>query len=424
MQTFIEVLNDLGLQEGKHYRIIGRYAGNTLSIIFLENNSVINFLPMDVTRDRDSKKLKSIPATAVGVDEVDSVAKQLFTDLASRAGRKNRNGAPDITIATCNPNEGWVKEHVYRPHREGTLPEGTAVIEFEMQDSFLYDEGYYDGFLTNPEQWKQRYLYNDWDYLDDEDSLFKSRVLDSIHTPNYSEDWTDYLGADHARGGKDRSVFANIKHNEGVSVLVDLELTTRDDLVRLALPEEKENIPWSAVLGRKLIRYMDSRSIGYEHTGVDALPAGLIDYMRAEKRPVYEYLPGAASKPRKPTPNEERKGIKPKPLYDMIRSEGADLLRQDMEAGKFFFWDGCPHLSELKQELLWHGFTVKDKQLCVEKKDQIKKRLGGKSPDYADALFIAYWMTKQKASVGSYGRSDVSDKSDSTITGGMLESTF
>ena len=82
VQTFIEVLNDLGLQEGKHYRIIGRYAGNTLSIIFLENNSVINFLPMDVTRDRDSKKLKSIPATTVGVDEVDSVAKQLFTDLA------------------------------------------------------------------------------------------------------------------------------------------------------------------------------------------------------------------------------------------------------------------------------------------------------------------------------------------------------
>lgn len=417
LQTFVEVLSDMGLEEGKDYRPVGLYGGNTIMFVF-ENKSIIQFVPMDETKDRDWRKMRGLLATAVGVDEVDTVKRDGFVAMSSRAGRRNRNGAPDVTISTCNPSESWVKEHVYIPWRDGNLPEDVAVIEFKMEDSFLYASGYYDGYKTNPEQWKQRFLHNNWDYMDDEDSLFKSRVLDTIHVPDYA-DGKKYLGADHARQGKDRTVLAQIVGD----TLVDLKVYRKDDLIRLAKPEEKEAPPYSHIIGREIVRYSDKHTIGYTHTGVDALPSGVVDYMRSIKRPVFEYMPGARSTPRKPTAEEERKGIKPKPSYDMIRSEGAYLLSQDMEQGKFHFYDGCPHLADLKQELLWHGFSSKDKMFCVEKKDEIKVRLG-KSPDLADALFIAYWMMKKGMPAGTYGQRRLDEPSAAPATAGLLDMTF
>lgn len=422
--TFTEALDDMGMEEGKEYRSVGLQGGSTMKIIF-DNGSVIQFTPMDKTKDRDWRKVRSVPATCVGFDEVDTIEYDGFVALSSRAGRRNRPNeegvsAPDITISTCNPNETWVKEHVYLPWKAGTLPDDMAVIEFKMQDSFQYSEGYYDGYKTNPMQWQQRFLYNNWDYMDDENSLFKSKVLDSIHTPNYNDSAQKALGVDHARQGKDRTPFAEIVGD----TLVNLQVYDRDSLIRLAKPEEKENPPWSHIIGREVVRYSDARSIGWQNTGIDALPSGVVDFMRSIGRPVFEYMPGARSQPRKPTAEEERKGIKPKPSYDNIRSEGAYLLSQDMEQGKFFFYDGCPHLAELKQELLWHGFETKDKQFCVEKKDKIKERLG-KSPDLADALFIAYWMKKKGiGSPGTYGSSQTNSKEDRPVTAGLLDMDF
>lgn len=415
----------MGLVQDKDYRFIGLQGGNTLRIIF-ENGSVINFTPMDKTKDRDWRKVRSVPATCVGFDEVDSIQHDGFVALSSRAGRRNRPnedgiGAPDITIATCNPNETWVKELIYNPWRKGTLPKDTVVIEFKMEDSFQYAEGYYDGYKTNPMQWQQRFLYNNWDYMDDEDSLFKSRVLDKIHVLDYAED-TNFLGVDHARQGKDRTPFARLVGN----TLVDLRVYEKEDLVRLAKPNEKENPPWSHIIGREVMRYSDKHTIGYEQTGIDALPSGVVDFMRAEDRPVFEYMPGARSEPRPPTDEEERKGIKPKPSFDNIRSEGAYLLSQDMEQDNFFFWDGCPHLSDLKQELLWHGFESKDRMFCVEKKEKIKARLG-KSPDLADALFMGYWMYKKagQVSIGTYGNAKSSTtEGEKPFTAGVLDMKF
>lgn len=421
--VFAEVLSDMGLIEGRDYRAIGMYGGNTIMFVF-ENKSRIQFMPVDETKDRDWRRARGVPATCVGFDEVDTVAQGGFVALSSRAGRKNRpseNGvaAPDITIATCNPNETWVKEHIYKPYKKGTLPDDVKVVEFFMEDSFLFKEGYYDGFLTNPEQWKQRFLFNNWDYLDDEDSLFKSRVLDNIHVSNYAPK-VNYMGVDVAREGKDRSVFVRIVGN----TLVDIKIYTKSDLDRLASDDEKDAPPYSNILGREALAYADKHSIGWQHSAADAVGngAGFIDYTRSQKRPFKEYKAGA--RPLFADDPDVKKGErKPKfsIAYDMLRSQMYDQLAKAMENGEFFFLDSCPHLADLKQELLWHLYDSKDKQLAVEKKDQIKKRLG-KSPDIADALCIAFYASQQKK-IGTYG-STVKDKETNTFTGGLLDMRF
>lgn len=370
--SFVEVMDTMGLTEGQDYTFV---QGNDLRITF-SNRSVIQFIQMDKTKDREWQKIKSINATATGVDEVDGVDHGGFVMLASRTGRKNTNGAPDVTVATCNPNETWVKELVYKPWRAGTLPDNVLVIEFEMQDSFLYSSGFYDKYEGNPPQWKQRYLMNNWDYLDDESSLFKSRLLDSIHRMDYDKEAKRYLGVDVAREGKDRSVFAQIVGD----TLIDIQVIARSDLERLALDSEKIAPPYTTILGREVLKYATREEIGYSNSAVDAVGngGGVVDYLRSQLFRV----------------NEFKAGGKANGNYDMLRSEMYMGLAQDMEKGKFFLYEGCPFLSELKQELLYHQYEIKDKVMAVESKDKIKLRLG-KSPDIADAVIMAYYNKKR-----------------------------
>lgn len=384
--TFFEVLDAMGLMQDADYRYVG---GSEIKFTF-NNKSIIQFIQLDHTKDRDWHRIKSINATAVGVDEVDGVQFDGFTMLAARVGRKNSNGAPPVIVATCNPNETWVKEHIYLPWRNNALPSDTEVIEFKIEDSFLYNDGYYDKYGSNPEQWRQRYLFNNWDYLDDESSIFKSKVLDNIHVAEYDNTQTHYIGNDVAREGKDRNVFALIVGN----VLVDIKILNKADLDRLATPNEKAAPPYSHIVGRELIKYCERYECGYENVAVDAVGngGGVVDYCRSVSFNVNEFKAGArpfaiggARDLSKPDYSSD---------YDMLRSQMYHQLALDMERGEFFLYDGCPFLAELKQELLFHLYEVKDKVMCIESKDKIKKRLG-KSPDISDAVTMAYFNKKK-----------------------------
>lgn len=388
LHSFYEALDFMGLVENVDYRFIG---GNDPHIVFKKNRSIIQFIPIDNSKDREWHRLKSINATAAGVDEADGVEHAGYVMLASRVGRKNRSGAPAVVITTCNPNEAWVSEHVYKPWKEDKLGSGVAVIEYQMRDSFLYAEGFYDRFADNPEEWKQRYLFNNWEYTDDSKSLFKSRALDAMTVQEYDAEATRYVGNDVAREGVDRSVFARI-HGD---TLVDLKLFTRDDIRKLSTTEQQEsgNIPWGSILGRELMDYCAKYEAGYENTAVDAVGngGGVVDHCRDNGFNVNEFKAGWPPIGKKVN-RRDRRGIerKVRPDYDMLRSQLFHRMANDIETGKFKLWAGCPHLADLKKELLYHRSETKDRLMKVEHKDEIKKRLG-KSPDIADAVCMAYY---------------------------------
>lgn len=425
--SFIEVLANLNLRDGKHYRGISLFGGTEPPRFVFENGSIIQFIPLDHTKDREWQRIKGINATAAGVDEVDGVMESGFDMLAARVGRKNTEiiegyPPPAIIIAACNPNEAWVKEKVYLPYKRGTLPADTRVIEFDMTDSFLYPSGFYDRYADNPPQWRQRYLMNNWDYLDDDMSLFKSKILDNIMVDDYNGANTHYAGQDVAREGTDRSVTAQIVGN----VLTDIVIYRKEDLDYFATDEEKQAPPYSNILGRKFIEYCTANSIGYQHAAGDAvgLGAGFIDYCRGEKFYVDEYKAGS-----KATEGD----------FDMIRSQLAVMLANDMANGDFYLYEGCPFLAELKKELLYHQYQTRDKIMKVESKGELKKRLG-RSPDVADAVFIAYWKMKVKR-VGTFdilppvekdptnnnpeaSTTPGNTETERPITGGLMEKKF
>lgn len=343
----------------------------------LGNGSLIMFIELDHTKDRQFSKIKSINATCAMIDEADSVVHDAHIALFSRTGRRNKNGAPRFILDTCNPNEAWIKDQVYdrwhTPEEHGVLPLDMAVIEFEVRDSFLGDE-YYQPFYDMPRAWQQRYLFNNWNYGDDDKSLFKYRHMDRQHVDTITPALR-YVGDDVARSGKDKSVLAMW---EGFT-LVDIKiLKDTDDMVDTAVQAEM------------LKAYAEENHVGYQNIGVDAvgIGVGVVDGAKKLDMYVHEFVSGASSTQTVTTKDKHGNRVE-MPLYNNKRSEIAHRLAQDLEAGTAFFYSGCPFLADFKKEATMHNYDTKDKQLILESKDGVKARLGH-SPDIFDAVLMGY----------------------------------
>ena len=342
------------------------YQENKLEMTWrFANGSRILFFEVDQSRDRQFSKIKSMNLTCAFIDEADAVQKEGFLSVYGRVGRKNENGAPTFIILACNPNEAWIKEDYYNRYKKGTLPQNVDFVEFEMGDSFLPVD-YYDKFEDAPINWKKRYLYNDWDYGDDDDSLFKYKWLDQSHI-SVLDQGTRYAALDVARFGQDRSVGA---------------LWQGKQLIDIKIFKEKEDKITNIALAERYRYWCMDNSVGYENATVDAVGngSGVVDYLHKEGFKVKEFLAGG----------------KAKGNYNNLRSEATHLLAQDFEKGEAKLLDSCPYLAELKKELTMQAYSVVDKQLIVESKDKIKQRLG-MSPDISDAVIMAYSLQALKA---------------------------
>ncbi len=394
--VYLEVLDLMGLEFGLDYTI--REATNDLRIKFT-NGSIIQFIGMNKSRDRQWSKLK-VTSTMAGVDEVDDVDEDGYDTLYSRTGRRNRNGAPRVMISCCNPNDAWTKRKIYLPwlKRIGRRPDNMAadewdaieplnprkvVIEFAMEDSFLYETGYYDRFQGRSLAWRQRYLMNNWSYIDDENSLFKGRAMDTLTITRLSKG-EKYIGVDPNAGGKDR---AAIVLWEG-DTLVDAEVYTTEQLDKLALPEERNPMNYGSILGRLTVRMMEREGVGYDHVGGDVvgIGQGWLTYMLTNGYKVLQFRSGDAPMQ---TPAEKEKNIKP-PYFD-LRSQMFGLWALDIDNARVFFYADMPHLSALKKELQLHEGNSSDKVMRVTPKDSLKKLLGA-SPDIADGAMMGYWV--------------------------------
>lgn len=401
--VYQEALDRMGLIPGIDYST--REAQNDLRIKFA-NGSLIQFIGLNKSRDRDWSKAK-VTSTMVGVDEVDDVDEGGYDTLFSRTGRRNATGAPRVMISACNPNDAWTKRKIYLPWLKSIgrrpdnmedeewdaiepLPPSKRVVEFNMEDSFVYRDGYYDRFMERPVSWQQRYLYNNWNYLDDENSLFKSRSLDVL-TIDKLQPGQKYIGVDPNAGGKDR---AAIVLWEG-DTIVDAEVYTTADLTKLAEPHELEPLNVGAILARLTIAMMKREGVGYKYVGGDVNGPGQGWYtaMLSLGYKVHPFISGAAPyvSPAEIAAAKNKNMPVPKPPYQMLRDQVFHKWSMDVENRRVYFYADMPHLSSLKKELQLHEADVTAKVLKVISKDDLKKLLGA-SPDIADSAVIGYWV--------------------------------
>lgn len=352
MMSFSEAAKKMGITSYSENKLDMRWTIHNGD----DDDSVILFFEIDQSKDREFSKIKSMNLTCSLIDEADAIKKEGFLAVYGRVGRANDNGAPDFMILCCNPNESWIKEDYY--DRKDNLSNEVEFIEFDMNDSFL-DKSYYEKFESAPNNWKQRYLYNNWSYADDDSSLFKYKYMDRAHI-NVLSDGIKYAGLDVARFGQDRSVAA---------------LWQGRQLVDITILKEKDEKISNIELARKYRAYCQQNQVGYEHATVDGVGngSGVIDWLHEEGFYVQEFLAGASAAGN----------------YNNLRSESTHQLALGFERGEVKLLDSCPYLTELKKELTMQSYEVKDKVLQLEPKEKIKDRLG-LSPDIADAVIMAY----------------------------------
>lgn len=354
-RTYLRVLAESNFVEGRDYKV-----RTHLGEIKFTNKSLLSLTGADHTKDPDHAKIKGLEPNAIHVDEVDELIESAYDMIQSRVGRIKGHPAPPKTIVTMNPNNKWAKTKFYDAWKKGTLPKNIAVVEFTRYDSWSDQERYDKLAASRPKPWVERYINNNWDFADDDASLFKYRYFDAAITNSLDLSEKRYTGYDVARTGVDRSVVA---------------LWYGRTLVDIKIIKAKEEQVTTDAQAMELIKYNTQNSVVASNCAVDAVGVGVgvIDHMHSKGIDVKSFVSGG-----KPTVDS----------YDNLRSQVIFELAQGLEKGTIKIYEGCPYRNELISEAMAHNHAVGDKKLSVESKDEVKKRTGSLSPDILDAVVM------------------------------------
>jgi hypothetical protein len=152
--------------------------------------------------------LGSLEITAAFIDEAAQITSLAFSIVKSRIRYKlNEYNIIPKVLMTCNPSNNWIKKDFYLPYIQERLPINQIFIPSLPMDNPHLPSTYIEMLRDLPSQQRKRLLEGDWDYLDDNDSLFKfDEISNSVFKiePNPTE--KKYLTVDVARFGDDRSV--------------------------------------------------------------------------------------------------------------------------------------------------------------------------------------------------------------------------
>lgn len=381
-RTYKKMLSDMGMIQEEDYHL---NEGSLL--IEFPNKSLITFAEADATKDRDQNKIKGLDITANQIEESNEFIEDAVDMIMSRKGRANQNGQASINILTMNPNNGWTKSRYYDKWKKGELPSNVIVIEFTLEDSWQSDQDINSLIRSKPKWWVERYLKNNWSYLDEDHSLISGYLWEKAsiyHLPEPARDekgnlipkdpryrFDKVIGVDVSDNGPDATVLSLIE--EGVlTVQKELKLPER----QYGVNSDVDSRPTGYLLAQQLIAFAESkgftkaqaRLISLEVNGVGT---AMRDGMKALGWHIDEYT--ATGKSRNET------------LLNMRRAldEGeVQVLQKEAYRG---------HDDELWREISAHDTDIVDGVEKVTKKEKIREILS-RSPDYADSFSIAVRM--------------------------------
>lgn len=381
-RTYKKMLIDMNFIEEEDYHL---NEGSLL--IEFPNKSVVTFAQADASTDRDQNKIKGLDITANQIEESNEMIEDAVDMVMSRKGRANQQGQPSINILTMNPNNGWTKTRYYDKWKKGELPKNVMVIEFTLEDSWQTDSDINSLIRSKPKWWVERYLKNNWKYLDEDHALISGYLWEKatvFHLPAPERDANGNVIPKDPRYKFDKVIGVDVSDNGGDACVASLiEYGVLTEQKELKLPErtygqnsEIDSRPTGYLFAQQLIAWAESkgftkgqaRQISLEVNGVGT---SMRDSMKLLGWHIDEYT--ATGKSRTETFLNGRRAL----------DEGeVQVLQKNSYRG---------HDDELWREISAHETDIVDGVEKVTKKDKIKEQLG-RSPDFADSFFIAVRM--------------------------------
>ena len=350
-----------------------------------KNGSLVIFGELDnMPSDPVFSRVGSLEIDVAIIDEAGEVSRMGKDAIKSRTGRgvMAKYGMPGKLLLASNPDLGWLKDEYYDPYERlgaggcqkweiGKIsgkPTYRVFLRMGAYDNPFLPQSYIENLKTLPTILRKRLLDGDWNYADDENSLFRAGLLDKsmcYELPESSPENT-FIGCDISDQGADRTVFSLVKNG----VLINQKLST------VQMNWEKDSrLPMGKMITNELVEFaqrngIDQRLASHIAVEINGVGASVRDELRSRGWQVIEYTATHKS-----------------------RSENYYNLMMDMDAGDVKILEGMQGLDELRRELMSHSFTMKNQEPDVVKKDKIKQAIGH-SPDLADSFAICNYARR------------------------------
>lgn len=373
----------LGIEEGDFH-----FSSQNQELLY-KNGSLIIFGELDYApSDPDYARLGSLEIDWAFIDEAGEITLEAKNAIKSRVGRgvlSSEFGIPGKIILSCNPSANFLRQEYYDPYerlgagRFQKWPIGTMQIAGEKQqvyrgflrmgatDNPFLPQSYIDNLATLPDRERKRLLEGNWNYIDEDDSLFRTGLLEKAiiyELPEHTEAFNKYIGVDVSDKGSDSTIYSLI--DNGVLV------AQKRSAIQMNWLKDSEQ-PISRLLADELIEFaqrngftpQQAKHIAVESNGIGV---GIRDMLKERGWFLTEYVATHKS-----------------------RSQGYYQLMLDMDSGDTKILNSLNGLDELRKQLAAHSYEMVNQEPSVVKKEKIKQIIGH-SPDEADSFMIANWI--------------------------------
>lgn len=365
-QTFLKVCRQYRLSNWK-------YNGQDHFIQF-DNGSRIDLLDLKyLPSDPFYERYGSTEYTAGWIEEGGEVNFGAYDTLKSRVGRQynDKYGILGRILVTLNPKKNWCHTTFWKPFKAGTLPANTKFLQSFIQDNPFVDKGYIDKLHGIKDKVrKQRLLYGNFDYDDDDNALMDYDSITDLFTNRHVvPDGKKYITADIARFGNDKSVIMVWEGWKVISITVLKHKKTTEVALFIASQMRRYGVPKSRVV-------VDDDGVG----------GGVVDQTGC-----VGFVNNSSPLPNPKTRDDEN--------YRNLKSQCYYLLSG--KVNEKAIWVDTQD-EEIKEQLSEELEQVKkkdpdsDKKLEVVSKEVIKELIG-RSPDYSDTIMMRmYFELKPK----------------------------
>jgi phage terminase large subunit len=351
IKTLLDLFKTCGITQ-EHYT----YNQQSNEIKFFNGSEIVfrdlQFNPSDPNYD----SLGGLEITIAFIDEVAQVSRQAYDVVRSllRYKIKEHNLTPKLFMS-CNPSQSWLKQEFYLPHIQGTLDPTKIFIQALPTDNKFLPAEYLDILRTLPPKQMKRLYLGDWNYEQEQDSLFDFDEI-SLSVFRNAPDPNDkkFMSVDVARFGSDRSVVVIWVGNCITEILIYTKLSTTE-----LSAEIRDLIAKYGIHPQNIV--VDSDGVG----------GGVADQIRGKN-----FINNSA-------PLHKQN-------YTNLKSQCYIKLSEMFKEGKISINVLDPNtIDTLTQELLSVRLkdTDKDNKIGVHSKEEMKKILGT-SPDISDAVMM------------------------------------
>lgn len=360
LNTFWEVaINFCGLKPDRDFE----FNANGYKIKFYNGSEIylkdLFFYPSDP----EFTSLGGLEITDAFVDESAEVTEKAVNILNSRIRYKldEYNLIPK-TLLTCNPSKSWLYTQFYRPALTNELPPHRKFIKSLVTDNKAISKHYVTQLGKLDKISKERLLFGNWEYNDDEALLFEFDSLQDLFKNDFVETGLKVITCDVARFGEDKTIIC-VWNGLRCEKIVKFD---KND-VKQVVDEIKglcrsKGIPVSKVV-------IDQDGVG----------GGVVDYLSG----CVGFVNGS-------------KALK-KENYQNLKTQCFYKLAEVVNNNQMFIED-TRYRDLIIQELEVIKRTRVDKdsqKLAIEGKETIKAKIG-RSPDFADAIMMRMWFYIKK----------------------------